>query len=1469
MSTVDEVLATAEVVDAVCVIDGETRIISVPNEYKELGVESDENVTRIKFQCPKIVGDNIDLTEYNLYINYRNAGNKLNSYLVEDATVTGDVINFSWLLSRHVTESPGTISYIVCAKKSDYTGVINEWNTKVATGTVGVGLEATEEIEEQNIDIIDQILRSIVKLENSTGGSGVSDYDLLDNKPVTNLTSTNDNTISLRDLPTGVYRLSGDFTPYAGSNYSFGFANKQLVNIITKAEGTHVQIFYPIDNTVQFMSIMVDPTAEDGYSLEQTNVKLNDLQTKSQVVTISLPAASWVEEGSVYKQTVTISSATSTSQVDLRPSKEQLQTMIASGISLMTANDNGTVTVFSIGGVPESDYSIQAIVSEANTVGGTSGAGPTVAGGQPKPVTSTEEMTDIMTIYLYLGSENGYEYGHIYVYKDGTWENIGLYGKGQDGYSPEVDVAETAEGVTITINGDSYTVKNGSNGQSPTVSVTDITNGHRIIVTDADGVKSFDVLNGENGTATNEQVAAWLDDHPEATTTVQDGAVSSAKLSSTVNEQIAQALIPNVYTLDLSAYAEIGFVSNQGVFSTSKQTHVKVDIPISDIAEKCADYLEDKLILNIRPDRNGVYLARLWCTLDGVDGYNTIPNKSKWIGGRNIVPFASITSAFLQIARADGAAITNKSEAIQAISITVERLWKTGELSPYGEFNRHAFEISQYFSASMTSKSFNGIAFPVMPGETLIVDGTKLNVSYIRLNQNFEYVDGYKLGMTAVEGSVAYVKDGVCIKSYTEWISRNFIIPNGVRYIVIEKSSLSDDAKFYLDTRPVVTDYDQHCVSALKTYYPQLKKFKGMYDSNNNTYQYISSCGSPLVISNTNVSYRPYLNGSPGDFWIFRNFQSKKFANTIARYGDVVWFDGTTLRALRNPYAYEGNETAPNTHYDIVIVGGGAGGVGAAYALCNSGLRVCLIEKQNGLGGTHTSAGMVSQIASPIGDWYKAVAQDAYNWAAMRCGSKSYASSDESETTFDKLWRGSQYNFSSNNLGNLNLYNPYYLYQKYHEDLTAGGIEIRYNREFISCKELNGAVISATFRNLVSGGEETVSGDYFIDCTGDCYLARYNKVLDTDFFIGSDPASRYNEAAIGILPNDPHYDINTLELVYLYSSNSAYAEKDSDLPDVAGVTKGQNSNGGFPYYNHTEVLPHSTNSSYYPNLCNFVSPDYYEGITQKEFVDNGYDITRILAENKAKAHYKLNKKTASTFFIEAMPMLAIREGYRMKCEYMVTQADVETTITSENLAEKHIVALSSWYVDIHKNSGSVVTSKVSDTFLNGIPYEAMIPCTQKNVLVACRGYGASHIGLSAIRLTKTMLSLGYAAGMAAKQARARWLDDFRAVDVAQLQSDIGIAALMADIETYVLNPLATYTIANTLTNVTSSNRAASITEGYHYSATLTAAGGYTLDAVTVTMGGTDVTSTVYADGTITIEAVTGDLVITASAVVAE
>lgn len=98
-----------------------------------------------------------------------------------------------------------------------------------------------------------------------------------------------------------------------------------------------------------------------------------------------------------------------------------------------------------------------------------------------------------------------------------------------------------------------------------------------------------------------------------------------------------------------------------------------------------------------------------------------------------------------------------------------------------------------------------------------------------------------------------------------------------------------------------------------------------------------------------------------------------------------------------------------------------------------------------------------------------------------------------------------------------------------------------------------------------------------------------------------------------------------------------------------------------------------------------------------------------------------------------------------------------------------------------------------------------------------------------------------------------------------------------DVHAYELEPVyaditgggTTYTITNNLTNVTNSNAAASVGDGDPYNATLTADAGYTLDSVTVTMGGVDVTSSVYNAGSINIAAVSGNIVITASASAAE
>ena len=76
---------------------------------------------------------------------------------------------------------------------------------------------------------------------------------------------------------------------------------------------------------------------------------------------------------------------------------------------------------------------------------------------------------------------------------------------------------------------------------------------------------------------------------------------------------------------------------------------------------------------------------------------------------------------------------------------------------------------------------------------------------------------------------------------------------------------------------------------------------------------------------------------------------------------------------------------------------------------------------------------------------------------------------------------------------------------------------------------------------------------------------------------------------------------------------------------------------------------------------------------------------------------------------------------------------------------------------------------------------------------------------------------------------------------------------------------ASYTVSNTLSNCTNSNNAERVVEGGEYSATITAASGYLLMNVVVTMGGDDVTSTVYSNGVIDILEVTGNITVYATA----
>lgn len=168
----DPVAYSAGPVNDAITIDGESRVISVPASEILFGVETDKDVERKHFRCPKIVGDGIDLSKHQIYISYitsdstgKSFSGDSNLYLCEDVAVDGDDITFSWQLSGNVFASAGFIAFKVLAAKTDGENVQTRWNTVPAVGTVLMTVPDGIDISETYPDVVTQLLERMSSVE--------------------------------------------------------------------------------------------------------------------------------------------------------------------------------------------------------------------------------------------------------------------------------------------------------------------------------------------------------------------------------------------------------------------------------------------------------------------------------------------------------------------------------------------------------------------------------------------------------------------------------------------------------------------------------------------------------------------------------------------------------------------------------------------------------------------------------------------------------------------------------------------------------------------------------------------------------------------------------------------------------------------------------------------------------------------------------------------------------------------------------------------------------------------------------------------------------------------------------------------------------------------------------------------------------------------------------------------------------
>ena len=132
MATAAELFASLNTEEPHIIINSD-RSVTIPEELKNVAVQYDHNIETVTFDCPRYWDGN-DLSEMIININFVRPDKYEDTYVCKNVTVDSDdpnIMHFDWTISRSVTEVSGTLTFIVCARKSYIDGETSQvWHSQ-------------------------------------------------------------------------------------------------------------------------------------------------------------------------------------------------------------------------------------------------------------------------------------------------------------------------------------------------------------------------------------------------------------------------------------------------------------------------------------------------------------------------------------------------------------------------------------------------------------------------------------------------------------------------------------------------------------------------------------------------------------------------------------------------------------------------------------------------------------------------------------------------------------------------------------------------------------------------------------------------------------------------------------------------------------------------------------------------------------------------------------------------------------------------------------------------------------------------------------------------------------------------------------------------------------------------------------------------------------------------------------------
>lgn len=429
--------------------------------------------------------------------------------------------------------------------------------------------------------------------------------------------------------------------------------------------------------------------------------------------------------------------------------------------------------------------------------------------------------------------------------------------------------------------------------------------------------------------------------------------------------------------------------------------------------------------------------------------------------------------------------------------------------------------------------------------------------------------------------------------------------------------------------------------------------------------------------------------------------------------------------------------------YDLVVLGAGSAGLGAALTASRAGMRVLLVEKFSRIGGTAAWAGVncwepgvcSSNLPKEIYDRLRKIPNAVGIYSMARHCSRPVPDEpvfpggenviDPTKTYDDTLRRhgfnqaADGWKFKTTTWHGV-VFEPD-AYEKVVLEMLneTGNCEILPDVTFEALDYSNMLIESLTLSN-----GSKVSADIFIDSTGDICLARVAGCATTT---GREAFDVYHEPAA---PQKHQSELNGVTLVYRAT------HKDMPCIDKTNLVVSQKCwwRESFP----VACINHYPCGDFNVNMLPTMNGREAINLSGEELI---FECTR-----RAVAHWRNCQETFREFqhykMSHIFPMPGIRETYRLVGRYVLTQNDLIAGVDRQQ--HDDIIAVTDHAMDTHGYGGCGELDAPC-----GIPRRCLRPKEFDNLFVACRGASFSALAASSCRLSRTMMALGEASAKAA------------------------------------------------------------------------------------------------------------------------